>query len=170
MSHRDTVVFDLIQQELERQQEGIELIASENFVSQQVMDAMGSVLTNKYAEGLPNKRYYGGCQIVDQIEQLAIDRLKQLFGVQWAMFAIDVAMLLVFVAMVWKAPRSWPVWACALQLLVVTSHVMVMLNLRTPISAFYTVVNMTGYGIMLAIAIGTFWAWQERRAIGADAD
>ncbi|WP_436355662.1 hypothetical protein [Brevundimonas sp. CEF1] len=93
-----------------------------------------------------------------------------LFGVQWAMFAIDVAMLLVFIAMVWKAPRSWPVWACALQLLVVTSHVMVMLNLRTPISAFYTVVNMTGYGIMLAIAIGTFWAWQERRAIGADAD
>lgn len=93
-----------------------------------------------------------------------------LFGVQWAMFAIDVAMLLVFVAMVWKAPRSWPVWACALQLLVVTSHVMVMLNLRTPISAFYTVVNMTGYGIMLAIAIGTFWAWQERRAIGQDAD
>jgi len=84
MSERDTMVFDLIQQELERQQEGIELIASENFVSQQVMDAMGSVLTNKYAEGLPNKRYYGGCQIVDQIEQLAIDRLKQLFGVQWA--------------------------------------------------------------------------------------
>ncbi len=84
MSHRDTVVFDLIHKELERQQEGIELIASENFVSQQVMDAMGSVLTNKYAEGLPNKRYYGGCQIVDQIEQLAIDRLKQLFGVHWA--------------------------------------------------------------------------------------
>lgn len=84
MSQRDTVVFDLIQHELVRQQEGIELIASENFVSQQVMDAMGSVLTNKYAEGLPNKRYYGGCQIVDQIEQLAIDRLKQLFGVQWA--------------------------------------------------------------------------------------
>lgn len=84
MSQRDNVVFDLIQQELERQQEGIELIASENFVSQQVMDAMGSVLTNKYAEGLPNKRYYGGCQIVDQIEQIAIDRLKALFGLEWA--------------------------------------------------------------------------------------
>lgn len=84
MNNRDTVVFDLIHKELERQQEGIELIASENFVSQQVMDAMGSVLTNKYAEGLPNKRYYGGCQIVDQIEQLAIDRLKQLFGAAWA--------------------------------------------------------------------------------------
>lgn len=91
-------------------------------------------------------------------------------GVQWAMFVIDVVMLAIFAAMVWKAPRSWPVWACALQLLTVTSHVMIMADLRTPISAFYTVVNMTGYGIMLAIAIGTFWAWQERRAIGIEAD
>lgn len=81
---RDEVVFELINRELKRQQEGIELIASENFVSQQVMDAMGSVLTNKYAEGLPGKRYYGGCEIVDQVEQLAIDRLKQLFGAAWA--------------------------------------------------------------------------------------
>jgi hypothetical protein len=91
-------------------------------------------------------------------------------GVQWAMFVIDVVMLAIFAAMVWKAPRSWPVWACALQLLTVTSHVMIMADLRTPISAFYTVVNMTGYGIMLAIAIGTFWAWQERRAIGIEAE
>ena len=81
---RDEVVFGLINRELKRQQEGIELIASENFVSKQVMDAMGSVLTNKYAEGLPGKRYYGGCEIVDQVEQLAIDRLKQLFGAAWA--------------------------------------------------------------------------------------
>lgn len=92
------------------------------------------------------------------------------FGVQWGVFAIDVVMLAIFAAMVWKAPRSWPVWACALQLLAVTSHVMIMADLRTPISAFYTVVNMTGYGIMLAIAIGTFWAWQERRAIGIEAE
>ncbi|MBS3915997.1 MAG: serine hydroxymethyltransferase [Bacteroidetes bacterium] len=81
---RDELVFSLIQDELHRQQEGIELIASENFVSQQVMEAMGSVLTNKYAEGLPGKRYYGGCQVVDKIEQLAIDRLKKLFGAVWA--------------------------------------------------------------------------------------
>lgn len=81
---RDEIVFDLINQELKRQEEGIELIASENFVSKQVMESMGSVLTNKYAEGLPNKRYYGGCQIVDQIELLAISRLKSLFGVEWA--------------------------------------------------------------------------------------
>ena len=80
----DHTVFDLIQKEKKRQTEGVELIASENFVSDQVMEAMGSVLTNKYAEGLPGKRYYGGCEVVDQVEQLAIDRLKQLFGASWA--------------------------------------------------------------------------------------
>ncbi len=80
----DHTVFDLIQKEKKRQTEGVELIASENFVSDQVMEAMGSVLTNKYAEGLPGKRYYGGCEVVDQIEQLAIDRLKELFGASWA--------------------------------------------------------------------------------------
>lgn len=80
----DKQIFDLISQENKRQIEGIELIASENFVSQNVMDAMGSILTNKYAEGLPFKRYYGGCEIVDQIEQIAIDRLKELFGAVWA--------------------------------------------------------------------------------------
>ena len=84
MHTKDEEIFDLIGQELKRQQEGIELIASENFVSQQVMDIAGSILTNKYAEGLPGRRYYGGCQIVDQVEQLAIDRLKELFGVEWA--------------------------------------------------------------------------------------
>jgi glycine hydroxymethyltransferase len=80
---RDNLVFDLIEKELNRQKRGIELIASENFVSQQVMEAMGSPLTNKYAEGYPGKRYYGGCQIVDQTEQLAIDRAKELFGAEW---------------------------------------------------------------------------------------
>ena len=82
--HRDTKIFDLIELELQRQRHGIELIASENFASQQVMDAMGTVLTNKYAEGYPGRRYYGGCEIVDQIEQLAIDRLKQIFNCHYA--------------------------------------------------------------------------------------
>lgn len=81
---RDQKIFDLIEQEKQRQLHGVELIASENFVSEQVMEAMGSVLTNKYAEGYPGKRYYGGCQIVDQTEQLAIDRAKELFGAEWA--------------------------------------------------------------------------------------
>lgn len=81
---RDTLVFDLIKQELERQRRGIELIASENFTSLQVMQAMGNVMTNKYAEGYPGRRYYGGCEIVDQTEQLAIDRLKEIFNVEYA--------------------------------------------------------------------------------------
>lgn len=81
---RDQAIFDLIAKEENRQKTGIELIASENFASKQVMEAAGSVLTNKYAEGLPNKRYYGGCEVVDQIEQLAIDRAKKLFGATWA--------------------------------------------------------------------------------------
>ena len=81
---KDLKVKSLIEAELKRQREGIELIASENFVSNQVMDAMGTCLTNKYAEGLPFKRYYGGCQCVDEIEQLAIDRAKELFGCEWA--------------------------------------------------------------------------------------
>lgn len=81
---RDQKIFDLISQEQQRQQNGIELIASENFASPQVMEAMGSVLTNKYAEGLPGKRYYGGCEVVDEVENLAIDRVKELFGATWA--------------------------------------------------------------------------------------
>jgi glycine hydroxymethyltransferase len=81
---RDAQIFDLIQEEKERQLHGIELIASENFVSDQVMEAAGSVLTNKYAEGYPGKRYYGGCEVVDVVEQIAIDRAKTLFGASWA--------------------------------------------------------------------------------------
>ena len=84
MMQRDKKIFDLINKENHRQLEGIELIASENFASPQVMEAAGSILTNKYAEGLPGKRYYGGCQVVDVIENLAIERLKTLFGAGWA--------------------------------------------------------------------------------------
>src|SRR5690554_2963622 len=81
---QDRQLFEIIEKESERQLKGIELIASENFVSEQVMQAMGSVLTNKYAEGYPGRRYYGGCEVVDLSEQLAIDRLKELFGAEWA--------------------------------------------------------------------------------------
>ena len=81
---RDQQIADLIARENHRQVEGIELIASENYASDQVMEAQGSVLTNKYAEGLPRRRYYGGCEVVDEVEQLAIDRLCKLFGAAWA--------------------------------------------------------------------------------------
>src|SRR6201989_584840 len=81
---RDIAIFGLIHEELERQRRGLELIASENFTSEQVMQAMGSVMTNKYAEGYPGRRYYGGCEVVDISEQLAIDRAKEIFGVDYA--------------------------------------------------------------------------------------
>src|SRR5690606_22647983 len=81
---RDKELFDLINAEKERQLNGLELIASENFVSEQVLEAAGSVLTNKYAEGYPGKRYYGGCDVVDEVENLAIDRLKELFNAEYA--------------------------------------------------------------------------------------
>ena len=81
---RDDLIFDIIEKEHQRQLKGIELIASENFVSDEVMQAMGSCLTNKYAEGYPGKRYYGGCEVVDQSEQIAIDRVKKIFGAEWA--------------------------------------------------------------------------------------
>ena len=81
---RDNTVFELIEKEHQRQLKGIELIASENFVSDQVMEAMGSYLTNKYAEGYPGKRYYGGCQVVDEVEKLAIERVCKLFDAEYA--------------------------------------------------------------------------------------
>src|SRR5215216_1043677 len=81
---RDTLVFDIIQKELQRQRQGIELIASENFTSLQVLQAMGNVMTNKYAEGYPGRRYYGGCEVVDEVETLAIERLKKIFNCSWA--------------------------------------------------------------------------------------
>jgi len=84
VSIKDQTIFNLINKEIDRQTNGIELIASENYVSQQVMQAMGSVLTNKYAEGYPGKRYYGGCEVVDEIEQIAIDRAKELYGAEYA--------------------------------------------------------------------------------------
>ena len=86
---RDEQIFELIEAEKDRQIHGIELIASENFASDQVMEAAGSVLTNKYAEGYPGKRYYGGCAIVDEVEQIAIDRAKTLFGAEYANYASD---------------------------------------------------------------------------------
>ena len=81
---RDHDIFNLIEDERDRQTEGLELIASENYVSDQVMEAMGSILTNKYAEGYPGKRYYGGCEVVDDVERIAIDRAKELFGAEYA--------------------------------------------------------------------------------------
>lgn len=108
--NRDTAIFDLIGQERARQTHGIELIASENYVSDQVMEAMGSILTNKYAEGYPNARYYGGCEVVDRVEQLAIDRVCQLYGAEYANVQPHSgaqANMAVFLAVMRPGIRSW---------------------------------------------------------------
>ena len=88
LEKQDPNIQAVINQELARQRDKLEMIASENFVSQAVMEAQGSVLTNKYAEGYPGKRYYGGCGVVDQSEQLAIDRIKQIFGAEWQTYSL----------------------------------------------------------------------------------
>lgn len=87
---------------------------------------------------------------------------------QPGLFAVDVAMLVVLGAITWKYGRSWPIWAASLQLIIVMSHIVILFDLRPGMSAFYTVMNIAGYGILLAIALGAFWAWQERRAAGLE--
>lgn len=87
---------------------------------------------------------------------------------QPGLFAIDMVMLLVFAGVAWKFRRNWPIWAASLQLLIVMSHIVILFDLRTAIAAFYTVVNLASYGILLVIGIGTFWAWQDRRAAGLE--
>lgn len=104
-----------------------------------------------------------GSYILAWLATLLFHNTSKGIGVQWGLLAIDSAVLLAFAALVWKSNRAWPVWACALQLLVVASHVMIIAHLPTPISSFYTVVNLTSYGILVAICFGTFWAWQEGR-------
>lgn len=91
-----------------------------------------------------------------------------LYGIQWSMLALDLVMLGVLGALVWKARRAWTVWATALQLLVVMSHILTLVDVRPSASSFYFVINLAGYGVLLAIAIGTFWTWQERRAAGLE--
>ncbi|MET4683156.1 hypothetical protein ABIE19_001065 [Brevundimonas faecalis] len=116
------------------------------------------------------ERIGAGAYLLGWFASLILQSTAGMLNVQWGVFLIDIMLVLVFAALVWKSKRAWPVWACALQFLTVISHIMIILKLKTPISAFYTVLNMAGYGIVLAMAIGAFWAWQERKAIGAETD
>ncbi len=112
------------------------------------------------------ERIGAGAYILGWIITVALGYAADVVGVQWGTFGVDVIVLAAFGALVWKAPRSWPVWACALQLVAVASHIMLVVKLPTPVSAFYTVLNLTSYGILIAIALGTFFAWQTRKAVG----
>jgi hypothetical protein len=121
-----------------------------------------------FVKGDEPERVGAGAYLLAWFASLLIQRDGDAQSVQWGMFAIDTVMLGVLGALVWKARRTWSVWACALQLLVIMSYIIVALDLRTPIGSFYWVVNLAGYGILIAIAVGTFFAWQERRAAGLE--
>ena len=121
-----------------------------------------------FMKGDEPERIGAGTYLLAWFASLLAQQDGQLYGIQWGMFAIDIVMLLVFAALVWKSSRAWPVWACGLQALSVMTHIMLMLDIRPPMQSFFTVINLAGYGILLAIAIGTFYAWQERRAAGLE--
>jgi hypothetical protein len=114
------------------------------------------------------ERLAAGAYVLGWFASLLAQGDGKVFQVQWGVFAIDVVMLVVLAALVWKSRRVWPVWAAACQLLVVTSHVLSIFDVRPSVSAFLTVVNLAGYGVLVALAVGTFWAWQERRAAGLE--
>lgn len=121
-----------------------------------------------FVKGDEPERVGAGTVLLGWFASLLVQRDGQLYGVQWGMFAIDTICLIVFGALVWKSRRSWPVWACGLQALSVMTHIMLMLDIRPPMQSFFTVINLAGYGILIAIAVGTFYAWQERKAAGLE--
>lgn len=121
-----------------------------------------------FVKGDEPERIGAGTMLLGWFASLLVQRDGQLYGIQWGMFAIDAVCLVIFAALVWKSRRAWPVWACGLQALSVMTHIMLMLDIRPPMQSFFTVINLAGYGILLAIAIGTFYAWQERRAAGLE--
>ena len=134
---------------------------------------IGAVLTVAvvgfaFLKGDEPERVASGAYVLGWFSSLLIQGDSAVSGTQWGLMAIDAVMLAVFVGLVWKAKRAWPTWIAALQSLVVMSHVLTLVDIRPPISAFYAVINLASTGILLVIAIGTFWAWQERRAAGLE--
>ena len=121
-----------------------------------------------FLKGDEPERIAAGTYVVGWFASLLIQSDGAVGGTQWGLMGIDVVMLAVFVALAWKSRRAWPVWVSALQSLIVMSHVLTLVDIRPPVSAFYAVINLASTGILLVIAIGTFWAWQERRAAGLE--
>ncbi len=126
------------------------------------------VLGFAFLKGEETERIAAGAYGLGWLASMLVQTDANLYSAQWSMMAIDVVMLFVLGGLVWKSHRTWPTWACAAQLLVVTAHVLMTLDVRPPISSYYTVINLAGYGVLVALAVGTFWAWQERRAAGLE--
>ena len=122
-----------------------------------------------FAKGDEPERLGMGAYLLGWLAGVLVQDDGQLYqNFQWSMFLLDCAMTATFAFIVWRSRRTWTVWALAIQLLVVMSHIVYLFDVRPPIAAFYTVLNIASYGILLTIGIGTFWAWQERRAAGLE--
>jgi len=126
------------------------------------------VVAFAFLKGDEPERIAAGGYVLSWFASLLIQGDGAVGGTNWGLMAIDAIMLAVFVALAWKSQRAWPIWAAALQSLTVMSHILTLVDIRPPVSAFYAVINLASTGILLVIAIGTFWAWQERRAAGLE--
>jgi len=126
------------------------------------------VVAFAFLKGDEPERIAAGGYVLAWFASLLIQDDGAVGGTQWGLMAIDAIMLAVFIALAWKSERTWPVWTAALQSLTVMSHILTLVDIRPPVSAFYAVINLASTGILLSIAIGTFWAWQERRAAGLE--
>lgn len=121
-----------------------------------------------FLKGDDPERIGAGAYILAFLASLLVQDTVQLDGTNWPLFGIDAVMLGVYAALVWKTDRAWPAWVCALQSVIVLSHVMTIIDIRPPLAAFYAVINLASYGVLITIAIGTFWAWQDRVAQGLE--
>ncbi|QBX37603.1 hypothetical protein E4M02_00465 [Brevundimonas sp. S30B] len=121
-----------------------------------------------FLKGDEPERIGAGAYVFLWFASLLVQNDSNIYHLPWSVFALDLIMLLILSGLTWKSNRAWPLWATALQLLAVASHLFVMIDLRPSLTAFYTVLNIASYGVLLSIAIGTFWAWQERRAQGLE--
>lgn len=126
------------------------------------------VVAFAFLKGDEPERIAAGAYVLTWFATLLVQGDSSGPGPQWGMMSIDMIMLAVYVGLAWKSRRSWPVWATALQSLIVMSHVLTLVDIRPPLSAVYAVINLASTGILLVLAIGTFWAWQERRAAGLE--
>lgn len=121
-----------------------------------------------FLKGDEPERIGASAYVLGLFASLLVQDTGQLYGTNWGLMIIDVIMLAVLAGLAWKTDRSWPVWACALQSVIVLSHILTIVDVRPPLAAFYAVINLASYGLLVTIAIGTFWAWQDRVAEGLE--
>ncbi len=126
------------------------------------------VVTFAFLKGDEPERVGGGAYAIGALASLLLQDDSQLYGPQWGLMIVETVMLVAWAALAWKSRRSWPIWACAFQSVAVMSHVLTTTDMRPPIAAFYAVVNLASYGVLLVLALGVLQAWRDRRALGLD--